>query len=71
MSAREGSDEPAWQLRSPAEPLRSAGEAGEERVQLGDDGVDYAVEDADDGGREAARNLRTGEHCYFFLGIDH
>jgi hypothetical protein len=40
-----------------------------EREHLGGDGVDHAVDDADDGDREATRNLRNGKHHVFFLGI--
>jgi hypothetical protein len=31
--------------------------------------VDSAVDDADEGDREAARNLRNGKHNFFFLGV--
>jgi len=40
-----------------------------EREHLGGDGVDNAVDDADDGDRKATRNLRNGKHHFFFLGI--
>jgi hypothetical protein len=44
-------------------------EGVKEREHLGGDGVDNAVDDADDGDREATRNLRSGKHHFFFLGI--
>ena len=44
-------------------------ESVKEREHLGGDGVDNAVDDADNGDREAARNLRNGKHRFFFLGI--
>jgi hypothetical protein len=40
-----------------------------EREHLRGDAVDSAVDDADEGDREAARNLRNGKHHFFFLGI--
>jgi hypothetical protein len=40
-----------------------------QREHLGGDGVDHAVDDADDGDREATGNLRNGKHHVFFLGI--
>lgn len=56
---------------STAGPLDGGGEPErvKEREHLGRDGVDDAVDDADDGDREAARNLRNGKHRFFFLGI--
>jgi hypothetical protein len=44
---------------------REGRKAGEKRAQLGEDGVDEAVDDANDGDDDAARNLRI--HYFFFL----
>jgi hypothetical protein len=40
-----------------------------EREHLRGNAVDSAVDDADEGDHEAARNLRNGKHNFFFLGI--